>query len=177
MFPRRSKIERLLLIVCHRFIPVSVLFSRENYGKLTYWQVNFMEIINFLGSEICAWQTCVTLLIWDHLHLICLRKRNDIMKLLLNYKLPVVLPGAGYLEVIQTAAVQENQRVVTVKSILNSPFGYSRLPFKKLHLSEFNNSYSKQNWNQKLCTIGIKTRQGVIKITFGLRRHIFIILP
>lgn len=119
----------------------------------------------------------MTLLIWGHLHLISLRKRNEIIKLLLNYKLPVVLPEAGYLEVIQTTAVQENQLVVTVKSILNSPFRYLRLPFKKLHLSAFNNSYSKQNWKQKLCTVGIKTRHDVIKITFGLRRHIFITLP
>ena len=116
----------------------------------------------------------MTLLIWGHLHLISLRKRNEIIKLLLNYKLPVVLPEAGYLEVIQTTAVQENQRV---KSILYQPFGYLRLPFKKLHLSAFHNSYSKQNWKQKLCTIGVKTRHDVIKITFGLRRHIFITLP
>ena len=79
----------------------------------------------------------------------------------------MVLPGAGYLKVIQTTAVQENQQVVTVKSILYPPFGYSRLPFKKLHLSGFDNSYSKQNWKQKLCTIRIKTRHDVIKITFG----------
>ena len=36
------------------------------------------------------------------------------MKQLLDYKLSVVAPKAGYLEVIQTTAVRENQRLTAV---------------------------------------------------------------
>ena len=57
--------------------------------------------------------------------------------------------------------------------------GYLWLPVKKLHLSALNNCYFKLNWKrkQKLCTIGFKTRHYVIKVTFGLRRHVSIGLP